>query len=161
MTEKMYNRDEFTTAVRGAIEDRAKWLFLFWKYAKDKGMEFDEVAQKAINAFGEMKGKAVKKADNAQDFALAIFSGPAKEAFEMEAVKLEEKESIIKFKYCALVEAWKKLGASPEEIANLCRLARFGDYGMVSCFPELKLEFKQLLSEGQDCCEMVISVRGK
>lgn len=157
MTEKMYTQKEFTDAFRAAIEDRARWFYLLLKYAKEQGADTKKMAEKAITEFGKMKGKAIGKAETAKDFAYAIYSGPAKDAFAMNAVKLDDDESIIEFKYCALVEAWKKLGCSSDEVAELCRLARYGDYGMASCFPNIALKFDKLLSEGQDCCKMVIT----
>ena len=75
----------------------------------------------------------------------------------MEAVKIEDDQSIIKFFHCPLVEAWEKMGCSPEEVAHLCDLACYGDFGMASVFPNLSLEFKQLLARGEECCEMVIT----
>lgn len=154
MDEKKYTQEELTNAFRSAIEDRAKWFYLLSKYTQEG---FDEIAEKAITEFGVDKGKAAGDCKNAKDFANAILTGPAREAFAMEPVKLNEDESVIKFHYCPLVESWKKCGCSPEEVAHLCDLACNGDFGMVSVFPELNLEFKQLLSKGEECCEMVIT----
>jgi hypothetical protein len=75
----------------------------------------------------------------------------------MEVVESNDNKGVLKFSYCALVELWKKIGCAPEEIARLCRLARYGDHGRVSAFPGLKLEFPNLLSEGDDYCELVIT----
>jgi hypothetical protein len=154
MNEKMYTQEELTQAFRSAIEDRAKWFYLLYKHTSEG---FDKVAEKAITEFGIAKGKGLGDCKTAKDFANGILTGHANQAFAMEPVKLEEDESVIKFHHCALVEAWKKLGCSKEEIAHLCDLACYGDYGMVSVFPNLKLEFKQLLSRFEDCCEMVIT----
>jgi hypothetical protein len=154
VNEKVYTQEELTNAFRAAIEDRAKWFYLLSKYTPEG---FDKIAEKAITEFGVMKGKALGECKTAKDFANGILSGHPNKAFAMEPVKLDEEESIIKFRYCALVEAWKKLGCSKEEIAHLCDLACFGDYGMISIFPDLKLEFKQLLSREEECCEMVIT----
>lgn len=158
MCEKKFTQEELTAAFRSAIEDRAKWFYLLAKYTEQG---FDEIAKQAITEFGVMKGKALGNCKTALDFANGILSGHPREAFAMEPVRLDENESIIKFHYCALVEAWKKLGCSWEEIAHLCDLACYGDYGMVSVFPQLKLEFKQLLSRNEECCEMVITKKEK
>lgn len=157
MCDKIYSQQELTDTFRAAIEDRARWFYLLLKYAKEENADVDKIAEKAIKEFGNMKGMAIGEAKTALDFANAILTGHPREAFAMEPVKLDENESVIKFRYCALVEAWKKLGCAPEEVAKLCELASFGDYGMIECFPHLDLEFKQLISKGQDCCEMVIT----
>lgn len=161
MNDKVFTQQELTDAFRAAIEDRARWFYLLLKYAKTENADVEKIAEMAITEFGEMKGKAVGEAKTALDFANAILSGHPREAFAMEPVKLDSEESIIKFRYCPLVEAWKKLGCTPEEVGKLCDLASFGDYGMIGVFPDLQLEFKQLLSKGQDCCEMVITLKNK
>ncbi|MGB9868016.1 MAG: L-2-amino-thiazoline-4-carboxylic acid hydrolase [Bacillota bacterium] len=158
--EKTYTEQEFTGAIRAAIEDRAKWFFLLLKHAKDLGCNVEEVAKRAITEFGIMKGQAIGKASDAKQLAQAILSGPPNHAFAMDPVKLEEEESVIRFNYCPLVEAWRKLGCSPQEVAQLCKLARYGDYAMVGCFLHLSLEFKALIAEGQNYCEIVIRRKG-
>lgn len=159
MSDKKYTQQEMTDAFRSAIEDRAKWFYLLIKYARKENADIDKIAEQAITEFGEIKGKAIGSPKHAKDFAKAILTGHAKEAFEMKSIKLEKNESVIKFNYCPLVEAWKKLGCSSEEVAKLCDLARCGDYGMVKGFEHLELEFNQLLSKGDSCCEMVITKR--
>lgn len=154
MKEKVYTQEELTNAFRSAIEDRAKWFYLLSKYTPEG---FDGIAEKAITEFGVAKGKGLGECNTAKDFANGVLAGHPREAFAMEPVKLEDDESVIKFRHCALVEAWKKLGCSKEEISHLCDLACCGDFGMASVFPQLKLEFKQLLARGEDCCEMVIT----
>ncbi len=154
MADKKYTQEELTDAFRSAIEDRAKWFYLLWKHTPEG---FDDVAAKAITEFGVAKGEGLGECETAKDFANGILTGHPREAFAMEPIKLEEDESVIKFRYCALVEAWKKLGCSDEEVAHLCDLACNGDFGMISVFPHLELEFKQLLSKNEECCEMVIT----
>jgi hypothetical protein len=154
MSEKKYTQEELTEAFRSAIEDRAKWFYLLAKHTPEG---FDEIAAKAITEFGIDKGHALGECKSAKDFANGILTGHPREAFAMEPIKIDEEQSVIKFHYCPLVEAWKKAGCSAEEVAHLCDLACNGDFGMASVFPELKLEFKQLLAKGEDCCEMVIT----
>lgn len=157
MEEKKYTQQELTDAFRAAIEDRARWFYLLLKYIREEKADADKIAEKAITEFGVMKGKAIGEAKTARDFAGALLTGHARGAFAMDPVQLDDGESIIKFRHCALVEAWKKLGCTPEEVAKLCELACNGDYGMVSVFPHLSLEFRQLLSKGDECCELVIT----
>ena len=154
MSEKIFTQEELTDAFRSAIEDRAKWFYLLAKHTPEG---FDEVAAKAITEFGVDKGKGLGKCETAKDFANGILTGHANKAFAMEPIKIEEDHSVIKFHRCALVDCWKKLGCSDQEVAHLCDLACNGDFGMVSVFPQLNLEFKQLLSRNEECCEMVIT----
>ena len=157
MSEKMYTQQELTDAFRAAIEDRATWFYLLLKAGKAQGADVDKIAEEAITAFGRMKGEKMGPANDPGDFVLKLSTGHANKAFEMERVQHDENKGILKFRYCALVESWKKLGAGPEEISWLCKLARCGDHGVVSVTPGLKLEFPNLLSEGDDYCELVVT----
>ena len=157
MTEKNYTQQELTDAVRGAIEDRATWFYLLIKAAEKQGADVEKMAEEAITEFGRMKGNKMGAAKDPGEFVQKLSTGHANEAFAMEMVQGDENKGVLKFRYCALVEAWKKLGCSPVEVANLCKLARCGDYGVVSCSPGLKLDFPQLLSEGDQCCELVVT----
>ena len=156
MAQKIYTQQELTEAFRMAIEDRARWFYLLLKYAREEGADIESIARKAITEFGHLKGIAIGEMPDAASFAKALMTGHACQAFEMEAEMLDPRESVLKFRHCALVEAWKKLGCNEQELADLCKLARYGDYGMVEKSPALELDFKQLISEGQDCCELVI-----
>ncbi|MDF2548230.1 L-2-amino-thiazoline-4-carboxylic acid hydrolase [Anaerosolibacter sp.] len=157
MSEKIYTQQELTDAFRAAIEDRATWFYLMIKAAEKQGTDVEKMAEEAITEFGRMKGEKMGAAKDPGEFVLKLSTGHANQAFEMERVQHDENKGILKFRYCALVEAWKKLGCSPEEVAKLCKLARCGDYGVVSCSPGLKLDFPQLLSEGDECCELVVT----
>lgn len=157
MEEKIYTQSELTEAVRAAIQDRATWFYLLLKAGEKQGVDTEKMAYDAITEFGKMKGRRMADAKNAGELVDKISEGPGFHVFAMERVKSEEAVGELKFRHCALVEAWKKLGCSAEEIKNLCKLASYGDFGIVSCFPDLKLEFPELLSHGDGCCHMVIT----
>jgi hypothetical protein len=161
MGEMMYTQKEFTEAFRSAIEDRATWFYLLLNAAEELGGDADKIAEIAITKFGVMKGHKMEEAlgqvKDAGDFVMKLSEGPACAAFAMERVRHDEEKGELKFRYCALVESWKKLGCTPKEIERLCKLASYGDFGVISCFPELKLEFPQLLAKGDDCCHMVVT----
>ncbi len=141
---------------RKGIEDRATWFYLLLKAAKEEGAEEEKIAEKAVTQFGINKGKKLGEIEDAAAFARALFKGDGKGAFAMELVEESSDKSVLHFHYCPLVESWKKHGLEKDEIANLCRLARFGDLGMISNFPHLKLEFGELLSEGDDYCKLIV-----
>ncbi len=148
---------EEISAYRTAVKDRAVWFYLLLKAAEEEGADPETVAKKAINHFGVEKGKTLGEIKDAAEFVEALAKGYGCGAFEMKVQKATPEKSILHFFHCPLVEAWKNLDLSPEEISRLCRLARHGDLGIISCFPQLTLEFHKLLAEGQDCCELVIT----
>lgn len=155
------NYGEVTTAFRAAIEDRATWFYLLLKAAEKLGADPEKVAEQAITQFGKSKGEKFGAVETPGDFVDALGSGYAEHAFDMEKVEKTEERGVLHFHYCPLVEAWKKLGCSAEEISRLCRLARYGDYGVISNFPHLQLEFKKLLADGDDVCELIITKKSK
>lgn len=157
MEEKKYTEKELTEAVRAAIQDRATWFYLLLKAAKEAGVDDDKIAKKAITHYGKLKGKNFNDVKNAGDFVTKLSTGVLKGAFDMERVVAEDNRGELKFKHCALVEAWKKLGCTNKEIEDLCKMANYGDYGMISCFQGLELEFPKMISKGDSYCHMVVT----
>lgn len=157
----VYTEKEFTEAIRLAIQDRATWFYLLMEGMKEMGYDADAVAKKAIFKFGQMKGEKIGTATTPKEFFDGIATRNAALAFEMEPGQCSEETGTYRFHHCALVEAWKKLGCSPAEVKHLCDLASCGDYGVVSCFPELELKFNSLLAAGEDCCELQIDKKKK
>ncbi len=159
MMKEQYSKEEVVEILRNAIEDRAKWFYLVLKYAKELGVDqktIDQMAEKAIWDFGVGKGQKMGVCSKANDLMNKIYDGPVIGAFEMEKIEEGEEQSILEFSYCALVEVWKKLGCSDDEIAQLCDYASCGDFGLASISPELDLSFNELLSKGGNCCRMII-----
>lgn len=157
MSEKTVTQAELTQAIRLAIQDRATWFYLLIQEFKAAGYETDEPVKKAIFRFGQMKGRKIGTATTPQEFFDGIGTTNARLAFDMEDAGVAGDKGAYKFHHCALVEAWKNLGATPEEVAHLCDLASCGDYGVISCFPELDLKFNSLIAKGDCCCELEVT----
>lgn len=148
---------ELTEAVRMAIQDRAIWFYLLLKEIEAAGGDPDVVAEKAIFKFGQGKGKKIGKAATPKEFFDGIATKNAFLAFAMEPGEVTEDRGYYRFHHCALVEAWKQLGCSQDEIAHLCELASCGDHGVISCFPDLELSFNGVIAEGKPYCELVVT----
>ena len=63
-------------------------------------------------------------------------------------------EMAIDFHYCPLVAAWKKLGATDEECAELCQIAMDGDRGSASTFPPFDFHLGKTIAAGDDICDV-------
>ena len=155
--EKCVTQAELTEAIRLAIQDRATWFYLLIQEFKAAGYETDEPVKKAIFKFGQMKGQKIGTAATPKAFFDGIGSPNAQLAFKMENAGVAEDKGAYRFHHCALVEAWKNLGASPEEVAHLCDLASCGDFGVISCSPALELKFNSLIAKGDAFCELEVS----
>ncbi|MDW7652244.1 MAG: L-2-amino-thiazoline-4-carboxylic acid hydrolase [Bacillota bacterium] len=152
---------EVTRAYRSAIADRATWFYLLLKAADEEGADTERIAENAIWQFGVEKGKKLGEVKDAADFAAALFSGYGCGAFAMEKVEQSEEKSVLRFHHCELVEAWRRRGLAEEEISRLCRLARYGDLGMVSNFPNLSLSFPSVIADGDAYCTLEITADKK
>ena len=159
MSEKsrQFSADELRDAVRAAIEDRAIWFYLLLKElnggAKIQDQDF---ASQAIFRFGQIKGEAMKPAKTPAEWAEKLITPVGRLAFEQELVEKGEDRAVLEFSYCPLVQAWRKSGATSDEVASLCRMARCGDHGRISPF-DLDLRFEKLLAEGDDRCRLVVA----
>lgn len=153
------NNPQVTNAYRSAIEDRATWFYLLLKAAEELGGDPEKIAEKAITEFGKNKGKKLGNIGTPSEFVDALAVGYGEGAFAMKKGERTDEQATLRFHHCALVDAWKNLGCTREEISKLCRLARYGDYAMISNFPQLQLDFPQVIADGGETCEMVITYK--
>lgn len=149
--------DETTQAVRSAIEDRAAYLYFLLKEMRaalgDEAAA--EVAGRAIFKYGQAKAKAMPPMRSPADFVRHQMRPGRREIFDKEAVEETEQRSEVRFHYCPLVQAWKRLGASDAELSLLCDIAMQGDFGMVSGSP-FRLRIAGSIARGDEYCRLVL-----
>jgi hypothetical protein len=144
--------------VRKAIEHRATWMYLLLKEARQRGLEWDDFARPAIwntGCLGGQKRRAkMTDPDNLEEFA-SVFAGETSRAvFEMEVVAQDAERYHLDFHYCPLVSAWEKLGASAEEIRQLCDIAMDGDRGTADQFPAFAFSLGSTIADGEAVCQI-------
>lgn len=162
MPTTVYTEEEMTNVLKAAIEDRAEWFWrLYFGFKKIDPEQAQKVAEDAIFEFGKRKALKMHLPNdaNARVFVEGVMTGAAKEAFGMTATKLDSEESSIHFSCCPFMDVYDKLGLTMEEKQELCKVASCGDFGMVAMFPHLKLDFPQLLSNGDCCCHFHVTKR--
>lgn len=147
---------ELTEAIRGCIKDRATWFYLLYKEAQRLGADANEIGAKAIFKAGQLKSVKAGMCETPRQFFDWLSAKNTRLAFAMEEINVEENEGMYRFHRCALCDAWRELGCSPEEVKHLCDLASEGDYGLVSAYP-LDLKFNCTIADGSDYCEMVVT----
>ena len=149
---------QVVSEVRKAIEHRATWMYLLLKEARDRGLDWYDFARPAIRATGCLGGKKRReKMENPQsmkEFTTVFAGGISRKVFEMEVLAADEESYYLDFHYCPLVSAWEKLGASPEEIEQLCDIAMEGDRGTADEFPAFEFSLGKTIAQGHAVCEI-------
>lgn len=152
--------DDTTQAVRSAIEDRAAYLYFLLKEMQAAlGAEAAaEVAARAIFRYGQAKAKAMPTMRSPVDFVRHQMRPGRREIFDKEVAEETPERSEVRFHYCPLVQAWKRLGASDAELSLLCDIAMQGDFGMVSGSP-FTLRIAGSIARGDECCRLVLEAK--
>ena len=152
------NKEELVVEVRNAMEHRATWMYLLMKEARDRGLDWDDFARKAVNATGCMHGKRlaaqVEDKSKMEQFSKVFAVGNSRKVFEMEILEEDEEKYYIDFHYCPLVSGWQKLGLSDEEIEHLCDIGMDGDRGIVSQFPDFDFTLGDTIAQGAPTCQV-------
>ena len=142
---------------RVAIEHRATWMGLIYQEALDAGLDAETVCRKAIKKCGNIHGGNYRamcaNPEDVRDFAKAFLSELGKKTFEMEVQEPTADEVKIDFHYCALVNAWQKLGFDDETCAKLCDIAMDGDRGIAEGMG-LTLDLTDTLAKGCKTCKL-------
>jgi hypothetical protein len=144
--------------IRGMYEHRAEWLYLLLDEARKKGLSWKSFAYDAIFRCGSYHGELLAAPEAAGRSSLVrlrkrSFSGLGKRVFEMRILKSTEDELDVEFHYCPLVNAWRKQGASDEEIGELCDIAMRGDAGIAEAFGA-RLELGEVIAKGGAACRL-------
>jgi hypothetical protein len=152
--------NETTEAVRSAIEDRAMYLFFLLKEmeAAVGPEEAERLASQAIYRYGQTKGQRMGKLTTPADFIAHQMRPGRQEIFDKEAIEAGETRGEIRFHYCPLVMAWKRLGATPEELSRLCDIAMQGDHGMIS-HAEMTLTLPHSIARGDPYCQLILELK--
>jgi hypothetical protein len=150
--------DEATRNLRSAIEHRATWFYLLLDAAKNNHADAEKTGREAVHRCGVFmaENNILPNCANAAD--LTDFFGPfmpeaTQKALEVEVVCKTPEKLTMEFHYCPLVNAWKKLGCSDEEIALLCDMAMDGDRGIAeACAFDISIEHK--IADGDPFCQI-------
>ncbi len=143
-------------AIRGTIEHRATWLYLFLKEGEKKGIRWEEIGSPAIRTYGKMQGNELIDLSGTRSLKglkRKLFTLPAQLVFDMKILEATDHKLAIDFGYCPLVAAWQKLGCTDEEIERLCDIAMEGDRGIAESFGG-RLELGETIAKGFKKCQI-------
>lgn len=158
--------EQYKAAVKGAIKDRAIIYYCIWKKLKElyPEVDADKVMQQASWDFGIVKGNQIAKKIGGKEgkSPKEVLKGQTSKGgmlvFEQEILELKDDKAVKMFNACPHLEAFKELGATPEEIKVLCRdMLCWGDYGTFAPFEGVELVWPSTLADGEGKgCAMTI-----
>jgi len=149
--------EELAEVNRAQIEHRAMWMGLIYDEMVKAGIYAESIIRRAIKRCGRIRGEQLKKrcADpkNLESFKNAFLSDLVKKTFEADLVNSDEASLNIDFHYCALVNAWKKIGLDDKACELLCDMAMEGDRSMAELM-ELQFTLGKTIAQGCPSCEL-------
>ena len=156
-----YSIDELAAVNRKQIEHRATWMALIYDEMVKAGIDGEAVIRRAIKRCGRIHGEDLKKRcedpNNIEDFKKAFLNDVGMKTFEMQVVNDEaSKETAsfnIDFHFCALVNAWKKLGLDDKTCALLCDMAMDGDRSIAKVMG-LQFDLGRTIAQGCPDCQL-------
>lgn len=152
--------DEVVEVNRAQIEHRATWMGLIYDEMLKAGIDAETIIRKAIRRCGRLHGENFKKKcadpENCADFERAFLGGEhavGPRTFNMKNIKADHDNVTVNFNYCALVNAWQKLGFDEKTIDLLCDMAMDGDRGIADAMG-LKLDLGNTIAKGCATCDL-------
>jgi hypothetical protein len=153
--------DELAAVNRKQIEHRATWMALIYDEMVKAGIDGEAIIRQAIKRCGQIHGEDIKKRcddpSKIEDFKKAFLNDVGMKTFEMRVVNddtLDKAASFsIDFHFCALVNAWKKLGLDDKTCALLCDMAMDGDRSIAEVMG-LQFDLGQTIAQGCPDCQL-------
>ncbi|MGA7875991.1 MAG: L-2-amino-thiazoline-4-carboxylic acid hydrolase [Desulfoferrobacter sp.] len=147
---------EMIEKVRAAVKDRATWFALLYKSFNEvlPETEVQKAARKAIYEFGRLKAKK-DPADFSPELWVKRHVDKGSYLVFDSDVEVNAEGALQQMKYCALVEAWKEMGCSDEEIDLFCDIAMEGDRGRADAHG-VRMELEERIGRGDPYCKLKI-----
>ena len=149
--------DEAGEVNRTQIEHRATWMGLIYDEMVKAGIDAEPIIRRAIKRCGRFHGENIKKrcADpgNCEDFEKAFITELGVKTFDMRPVHAGKETLSVDFHYCALVNAWQKLGFDDKTCELLCDMAMDGDRGIAEVMG-LALNLDETIAQGCAGCKL-------
>lgn len=142
---------------RAQIEHRAFWLGLIYDEMIKAKIDAEPIIRKAIKRCGKIHGEIFKRLcanpKDCNDFRNAFLGDVGVNTFNMDSIKSDEGNVTVDFHYCALVNAWKKLGFNDKTCEKLCDIAMDGDRGIAEAMG-LEFTLTDTIAKGNDVCKL-------
>lgn len=151
--------DEKVIVNRNQIEHRATWMALMFDEMRKAGVDAEGITRRAIRRTGNIHGQRLLNGRESLTDCSAFqkeFLGEedtlVPQTFLMK-LRADEDNCYADFHYCALLQAWKKLGFDDETCALLCDMAMDGDRGIAEAIG-IELDLGDTLAKGCENCKL-------
>jgi len=150
------DQKESLSRVRDAIKDRATWFALLYRSFSEvfPAQEVERCARKAIYQFGLLKGKKDGGKISPDQWVEKHMAKGSGEVFQSEIAK-EKAFSEQKMTFCPLIEAWRELGCSDQEMDLFCDIAMEGDRGRAG-YHGIPFDIPKRLGKGDPFCQLIL-----
>lgn len=147
---------EMIEKIRAAIKDRALWFALLYRSFKEvfPQEEVERLARKAIREFGRMKALKDPVDFSPRAWVEKHVEKGSSLVFDSD-VEVQEKGAVQKMKHCPLVEAWREMGCTEEEIRLFCDIAMEGDRGRAQAHG-VGMKLQERIARGDPHCRLEI-----
>jgi len=145
---------ELIRRFRGAVRDRAVWFALLYRSFREvlSTEETEALCRKAIRKYGLAKAKLDGRILTATGLMEQFVSSGGAKIFDAR-VEPSAGGAVNYVGCCPLVEAWKEMGCTPEEVILFCDIAMEGDRGRAEGHG-LSLCLGDTLAENKACCRI-------
>jgi len=147
---------EIIEKVRAAIKDRAVWFALLYRSFQEAlpAQEVERLSRKAIREFGRMKALKDPVDFSPRAWVEKHVEKGSSLVFDSE-VEAGGGYALQRMKYCPLVEAWREMGCTEEEIKLFCDIAMEGDRGRAQAHG-VGMKLRERIALGDPCCRLEI-----
>ncbi len=149
--------EEKILLARSCIEHRATWMALTYAEMEKAGLDAEKITRAAVRKCGNIHGlrfrEQCKNPEDLKDFNSVFLTENGVKNFEMTVYGVDHDNLKAEFHYCALVNAWKKLGLDDEKIALFCDIAMDGDRGIAESMG-VTLDLTDTIAKGCKTCKL-------
>jgi len=142
--------------VRAAVKDRGLWFALLYRSFRDAlpAAKAEELARKAIFEFGRMKAASDPAEFCSHAWVQRHKDKGSAEVFDSD-IEIHDGYAVQRMKRCPLVDAWRELGCTPEEVVLFCDIAMEGDRGRAAAHG-IRMELEETLARGDAFCRLTV-----
>lgn len=161
MSEEMVPIDAYLKSVRGQMERRAGYMAMIYdeiskRYGKDAAFDILSTAIKNYGKwFAKRQMQENRELQTPDTRNWLPKTGWEARIMEKKVLDANRDKTVMTENFCAMVEAWKKLGKSKDEIRTLCDLAMFLEEGMNEEYP-ITMRTDKRIGWGDQCCRFTL-----